>query len=715
MTKLIINFKFKNLIVNSLITILCFLILPTITFAQEEQESISFLQNELATAEGERKVDILNQLALRIEDLEQAKKYANDALALAQSMDYKDGIASAYIALGETAKYLTHNVLPTDSLAGLAKKYVTSVESIMLSSNLLDEAVFEGQILKIQTTTTIAVAESFFLKALETRKLQSFPDGQVWALQRLARLWEINGNMENAEKYYLEMGKIRASEVKTNTSGYRNVLVLLAEFYFRRAQKENVPSEKIFFIKKEDEIRDKMVKIREQNPKESTEYLLDILSTASFYWEKRNQVNKAERYFKKAVLVSKDIKKSENIAHHRLWEFYKKQGRTYFRNLDFDLSEQFFRNYIQSVESYYTKGDSLALQEIGNAYLNVADYYRQAGNYVGSEIYTLKAVPTRLKLNGKTKINWLKNRLLAIDASRITLDSLARLRVREFYGEDFKNLLATMPAVQNQEVRPLLLKKIIDLGTFLGSPTQMVAFYQNLIKSPATDTDSKLKLYLYIIKVIGNEANQAGEISRNYQQIINLTESIGTKNGFHFFCLAKAHYVLKNKQKAIDNAWKVIRNVDTPQPASVTTDELQEAKNILAALMKFDEVTDTTFIVHTVEKGETLQDLQEFYQVSAKCLKEWNYVDSNELVEGMKLKVCKKVDWVRSRKENAALPPNTSISHTVNKGETLASIAQKYNITLPQLQSYNNNALTAIYIGQKIWVGKYFMQCGCEE
>ncbi|MCU0391886.1 MAG: LysM peptidoglycan-binding domain-containing protein [Thermoflexibacter sp.] len=711
----------KHLIIKILFFIIYTFFAPLV-FAQDEEgkENLSFLMQELASAEGERKVDILNQLALRIADIEQAKKYADEALKLAQSMDYQDGIATAYIALGESHKYLLHHILPTDSLTGLAQKYATSVESIMQSSQLIDEAVFEGQILKIQTSNTIASAEQFFLKALETRKLQGFPNGQVWALLRLANLFEVNNAMEKAENYYSEIVRVRTTQEQGNDSDLRASLLILGDFYFRRSLLETKPSEKIFFIQKEDEIRDKIAKIKENKPKETLAYLTDLVNTGNFYWFQRKQIHKAEKYFKKAVAIAQARKEHGKMCNSTLWDFYKRQGRIYFSNKDYELSEQFFRNYVQSVANYYAQSDSLAYQEIGNAYLNVADFYKTGNNYIGSEIYTYLAIPYKLKLKSEAQANWLQKRISMVDTKQIVLDSLALLRVRAYYSEDFKNQLAYLPQIPHLPIKQVMLQKIIDLGAILGKPSQMLDFYQLLLKNPATDTESKVNLLLNSISVLENEGNTV-EVAKYYQQIINLTEPINPKTNVHYFHLAKSYKALKNKQKAIDYAWKTIRYMPAIQAPNqqttryLTNKELQQAKDMLAELMKFDEVTDTTFIVHVVERGETLNHLQQYYDVSMDCLKEWNYIDSNELVEGMKLKVCKKADWIRSKKEQESLPPNTYIFHIVNHGETLGSIAQKYKKTVVEIQSYNNNALSALSVGQRIWVGKFFMQCGCEK
>ncbi|TAF31262.1 MAG: LysM peptidoglycan-binding domain-containing protein [Cytophagales bacterium] len=267
-----------------------------------------------------------------------------------------------------------------------------------------------------------------------------------------------------------------------------------------------------------------------------------------------------------------------------------------------------------------------------------------------------------------------------------------------------------------------MIEKTITLGAIIGENTQMITFYAQVLQSKNLDLDTKVDLNFKLAKVTENQGNTA-QASNHYTQIIQLVENEKQQTVLHFYYLAKAYKASNNKQKAINFAWKALKNTAIPTQKTNKTEKavflsaeaMQEARDILAQLLRFDEVTDTTFIVHTVEKGEGLNDIQKMYDVDERCLREWNFLEGNELIEGMKIKVCKKVDWTRDRKENEALPPNAYIYHTVNQGESIISIAQRYNKTVQQLQAENSNSLTIITVGQKIWVGRYFMQCGCEK
>ena len=96
---------------------------------------------------------------------------------------------------------------------------------------------------------------------------------------------------------------------------------------------------------------------------------------------------------------------------------------------------------------------------------------------------------------------------------------------------------------------------------------------------------------------------------------------------------------------------------------------------------------------HTVGKGETLSTVATHYGVSTADLMKWNGLkNANHIEAGQKLKVY-----------TAA---STWTTHTVRSGDTLSSIADKYNVSVTDLKSWNNLKSSTIYVGQKVKVQK---------
>lgn len=93
---------------------------------------------------------------------------------------------------------------------------------------------------------------------------------------------------------------------------------------------------------------------------------------------------------------------------------------------------------------------------------------------------------------------------------------------------------------------------------------------------------------------------------------------------------------------------------------------------------------------HTVKKGETLFSIAKQYNIEVAQLRQWNSLDPNELSVGQVLVV---------------RPPSKddeSVTHTVQKKETLFSISKKYNVSIAEIKAWNNLKSNNLSTGQKL-------------
>ncbi|NHM33335.1 muramidase family protein [Neobacillus terrae] len=97
---------------------------------------------------------------------------------------------------------------------------------------------------------------------------------------------------------------------------------------------------------------------------------------------------------------------------------------------------------------------------------------------------------------------------------------------------------------------------------------------------------------------------------------------------------------------------------------------------------------------YMVKKNDTLFSLAQKYQVSVAQLKEVNGLQGEGIFEGQMLLVPENYDG-QELSEN---------EYTIQKGETLFSIAQRYNISVDVLKKENNLHNDQVKIGQKIAV-----------
>lgn len=135
---------------------------------------------------------------------------------------------------------------------------------------------------------------------------------------------------------------------------------------------------------------------------------------------------------------------------------------------------------------------------------------------------------------------------------------------------------------------------------------------------------------------------------------------------------------------------------------------------------------------YKVKKNETIGQIAEKYKVSVANLKKWNKLKSNKINAGQNLKIYSdatvndvfveknsgkvngktaaktKVEKAKAEKVTKASVKNGKVAkaspktHKVAKGETLSSIADKYDIPLEKLKKLNRASAKKLQIGQKI-------------
>lgn len=811
------------------------------------QQATGGLLAELATAQGIRKVEILTTLSQQVEDYNKAQSYANEALTVAQSMDYKDGIAVSYVCLGNLARYFLHKVTANDSLQSLANQYNTSKESIIKINVLLSEVIFEGQNLKIENEKGLQEAESFYKKALETRALQGNKDGQIWALKKLGALQEGFKNWEQAEKYYLDWLKVRQSEGDTSKIAW--AYTNLAQFY---ARNEKIQAD---YANKLENVLNERFKFKASGLTKEQQ-IADFQEIARFY-SNLGKIEKAIIYYQKALTFFP--KKEDNLpAYKAFWNDYLDRGKTDYEKYRFEEAEKNFQNYIKAIyESEIYEKDVNALP---SAYMKIADYFQYNQNIISRIQYQCKALEMRIKENDSKKINWQK---LALQYSYEQLQSpptyklvngLDTVRFPKPTSFHYKNAIQSienvLPAVKDGETQTTLLEILVSFYEKIGEYPKAIIAQQKLL-SLVKETNKKTKptnvpKYNYrtaktLIKLGNLHEKQGNDLKAiesyresaalyekekkwqetadaldligqvyqrqknwqlmlsQYEKIIGLLESKkAIINGYYYVQLAIAYKDLNENQKAVkyaklalfekknisvnpnmqvgtanirisvnafaDNFFSIkekygltdediarlnpsipidaikggsipmemtelvvvedksVRKKETEEKLTSRQNLSEYTKNNAAAILKelltFDEVKDSAFVVHTVGKAETLGSIKRLYGVSESCLLQWNYLGGEVLIEGMKIKVCKKEDWAKKIGNNTQTGEDEIVYNTVNQDVDYPyDIAKRYNMTMQQLNELNQTQLPySVERGRKIIVSiKVNNFCTCED
>ncbi|MBB5282561.1 membrane-bound lytic murein transglycosylase D [Rhabdobacter roseus] len=134
-----------------------------------------------------------------------------------------------------------------------------------------------------------------------------------------------------------------------------------------------------------------------------------------------------------------------------------------------------------------------------------------------------------------------------------------------------------------------------------------------------------------------------------------------------------------------------------------------------AAASSVASATTTKSVNHLVKKGETLTVIARQYGVEISDLKEWNDMEDGRLLAGQKLVIQKQVKGevlAKSTDTKATAPtvaaqPNYPIKaryHTVQQGDTLWTISQRYGLTVDKIKRNNNIRGNSIKAGMKLLI-----------
>lgn len=127
----------------------------------------------------------------------------------------------------------------------------------------------------------------------------------------------------------------------------------------------------------------------------------------------------------------------------------------------------------------------------------------------------------------------------------------------------------------------------------------------------------------------------------------------------------------------------------------ITVDELKKANNLssnnlsigMVLTIPKEEVSNEN--IYIVKLGDSLYKIANMYGMSVNELKTVNNLSSNLLSIGQQLKV----------NDNANIPANTYI---VVSGDSLYSIAKRFNVSVDELKRINNKTSNLLSIGEKL-------------
>ena len=158
---------------------------------------------------------------------------------------------------------------------------------------------------------------------------------------------------------------------------------------------------------------------------------------------------------------------------------------------------------------------------------------------------------------------------------------------------------------------------------------------------------------------------------------------------------------VENKPVTVENKPVTVETepvtVET-KPVTVETKPVTvETKPITVETKPVSVETEAEWTYHTIARGESLYSIARKYNTTVEKIQQWNNITSpDKITAGQKLKI---------RNSNATQEPvkpaattqtattptsGSTIYHTVQKGESLGRIAEKYHTTVQKIMQWNN-------------------------
>jgi len=146
-----------------------------------------------------------------------------------------------------------------------------------------------------------------------------------------------------------------------------------------------------------------------------------------------------------------------------------------------------------------------------------------------------------------------------------------------------------------------------------------------------------------------------------------------------------------------DSLWQIAQDYNTTVSDLVALNNLGTTVLTVGQVLKLPSSSNDTSLGnnYVVQKGDSLWLIADKFGVSVNDLKNANNLSTDLLTVGQVLKIPTK-----SANEDTTTQPSTTNTYTVQRGDSLWSIAKKYNISVDELKNANNLSTNLLTIGQ---------------
>ncbi len=142
----------------------------------------------------------------------------------------------------------------------------------------------------------------------------------------------------------------------------------------------------------------------------------------------------------------------------------------------------------------------------------------------------------------------------------------------------------------------------------------------------------------------------------------------------------------------------------TPKP---TPKAAPVEKTETAVAQVSEEDSDNEPHYYMVKEGDNLNAIAKKHQVTVEQLKEWNDLEDNNLQLSSKLKIADIIKGDYDEEDTPeAEPAYRTQEYVVVKGDNLAAIAKRFNISVNDLKSWNHITDNNILVGKKLIISR---------
>ncbi|MBO5138745.1 MAG: LysM peptidoglycan-binding domain-containing protein, partial [Bacilli bacterium] len=153
------------------------------------------------------------------------------------------------------------------------------------------------------------------------------------------------------------------------------------------------------------------------------------------------------------------------------------------------------------------------------------------------------------------------------------------------------------------------------------------------------------------------------------------------------------NYTVSKGDTLYSIARKFNTSVDSIKSLNNLTSNTLSIGQVIKIPFTGDGTTSSNVTNYTVSKGDTLYSIARKFNTSVDSIKSLNNLTSNTLSIGQVIKISSTGDGTTSSNVK---------NYTVSKGDTLYSIARKFNTSVDSIKSLNNLTSNTLSIGQII-------------